>query len=140
MLAQKGGEQQGQIQDREGEQVAGVLRSGADGVEPVLAVQTLVRRIAGLRPEDTPGQQQNFRAVLVTIDKWAAPREMLLRSITFGVKVVGHDGGHLPWTDPQVELAQQHARPDLARVITVAVNTGQRGSDIVRMRLSDISE
>ena len=118
--------------------------------EAVLGRFSTTDTINGIRPKlvqaaldelvSTPAERVNRRAVLVTIDKWAAPRELLLRSITFGVKVKGSDGGHEPWTDAQVAIGQQHARPDLARIITIAVNTGQRGSDIVRMRLSDITE
>ncbi len=89
---------------------------------------------------DTPGQQYNARAILGTIDRWAVPREYLLQSITYGVKIASKIEGHEPWTDAQVALAQQQASPELARVITIAVNTGQRGSDIVRMRLTDISD
>jgi integrase len=37
-------------------------------------------------------------------------------------------------------MALHHARPDLARVVALAFHTGQRGSDIVRMRFSDIEE
>jgi integrase len=36
--------------------------------------------------------------------------------------------------------SKPHARPHLARVITLAANTGQRGSDLVRMRWTDIEE
>lgn len=118
--------------------------------EEVLGRFSTTDTINGIRPKlvqgaldnlvSTPAEQRNRRAVLVTIDKWAAPREYLLRSITFGVKVKGSDGGHEPWTAAQVALAQQHARPDLARIVTIAVNTGQRGSDVVRMRLTDITE
>ena len=48
--------------------------------------------------------------------------------------------GHEPWSDLCVSLAEQHARPDLARAVTLALNTGQRGSDTVRMSPTDIEE
>jgi integrase len=51
-----------------------------------------------------------------------------------------HLSWHEPWSLEHIQLAQQHARVDLARVVTLAVHTGQRGSDIVRMRWSDIEE
>ena len=38
----------------------------------------------------------------------------------------------------QVALAEIHARPHLARVIALAANSGQRGSDLVRMRWNDM--
>ena len=46
--------------------------------------------------------------------------------------------GHTPWTDEQVAYGETHARPDLAKVITLGANTGQRGSDLVRMGPTDI--
>lgn len=89
---------------------------------------------------DRPAAQLIARAVLGTVEKWAIVREKLPRQIVLGTEVIGCDGGHKPWTDSQVALVQRHARPDLARVVTLMVNTGQRGSDVVRMRLSDIEE
>jgi integrase len=60
--------------------------------------------------------------------------------ITTGTEAPGGDGGNEPWSDEQVELAERHARPDLARMVTLAANTGQRGSDLVKMRWTDIEE
>lgn len=87
---------------------------------------------------ETPGKQTIARTALKAMEKYALVRDLLLYPITTGTQVVGTDGGHEPWTDAQVRLAEQYARPDLARVITLAVNTGQRGSDVVRMCASDI--
>jgi integrase len=60
------------------------------------------------------------------------------RSITLGVETGKPEGGHVPWTDAQVTLAEKHVRPDLARAITLGANTGQRISDLVRMGPTDI--
>ena len=49
----------------------------------------------------------------------------------------GSTGGHEPWTDDHVAFAEQDARPHLARVITLASNTGQRGR-LIKMRWCDI--
>jgi integrase len=65
-------------------------------------------------------------------------RDLLPHPITTGTEAPGSDGGHVPWTDEQVAFAERFARPHLARVITLAANTGQRGSDLVRMRWSDV--
>ena len=37
-------------------------------------------------------------------------------------------------------LAEERARPELAMAITLGANTGQRGSDLVKMRWTDIEE
>ena len=61
-------------------------------------------------------------------------------SITLGTEVAGPQGGHAPWTDEQVSTAEPSARPAIARLVTMAANTGQRGSDLVRMRWTDLEE
>jgi len=85
-----------------------------------------------------PGKQKNVLSVLLAVQKWALPRDRLPHQITTGVECLDSEGGHQPWTDAQIALAERHARVDLARVITLMAHTGQRGSDIVRMRWSDI--
>lgn len=89
---------------------------------------------------DTPGRQKIAKTALRAVEKWAVIRDLLPYPIMTGTYTVPSDGGHEPWSFDQVALAEQKARPDLARVVTLAVHTGQRGSDIVRMRWSDIEE
>lgn len=87
---------------------------------------------------DTPGRQSIAKTALGAVEKFALVRDLVPFPFMTGTSVVGSDSGHEPWTMEQVELAEQHARPELARIVTLAVHTGQRGSDIVRMRWSDI--
>ena len=75
---------------------------------------------------------------LKSLERWAIARDKLPRQITYGVDAEYDPGGNEPWDDAQVALAETHARPDLARMVTLAANTGQRGSDLVRMRWQDI--
>jgi len=87
---------------------------------------------------DRPAKQEAAYSALKQLERWAIVRDLLPRAITTGCETEGSDGGHLPWTDAQVLLGQQQTPPAIARVITLAANTGQRGSDLVRMRWSDI--
>jgi integrase len=87
---------------------------------------------------DRPGKQGAAMRALKQLEKWAIVRDYLPRPITTGVEIGHSDGGHIPWTDEQVAVAEQHARPDFARVVTLAANTGQRGSDLIRMCWTDI--
>lgn len=87
---------------------------------------------------DRPVKQHVSLAAMRQLEKWAIVRELLPRQITLGVEVGHSEGGHIPWSNSQVAIAEQHCRPDLARVITLAANTGQRGSDLVRMCPTDI--
>jgi integrase len=67
-------------------------------------------------------------------------RDLLPYPITTGTEAPGGTGGYGPWDDEQVKLAERTLKPYLARVITLGANTGQRGSDLVKMRWSDIEE
>ena len=87
---------------------------------------------------DRPGKQASALAAFKELEKWAIVRDILPRQITLGVTIEESDGGHIPWSAEQVALAEQHARPDLARAVTLGANTGQRGSDLVRMGWTDI--
>jgi integrase len=89
---------------------------------------------------DKPATQQCARTALKSLERWAIVRDLLPRPITLGTEAPGSDGGHTPWTDEQVAYAETHAAPTLARVVTMAANTGQRGSDLVRMRWPDVEE
>jgi integrase len=87
---------------------------------------------------DRPAKQTNAKTALKALERWALVRDLLPFPITTGTEVIGSDGGHIPWSDEQVELAETHARPEMARAVTLGANTGQRGSDLVKMRWSDI--
>jgi integrase len=88
--------------------------------------------------DDRPGKQAAALAAFKALERWAVVRDLLPRSITLGVETGKPEGGHVPWTDAQVTLAEKHVRPDLARAITLGANTGQRISDLVRMGPTDI--
>ena len=87
---------------------------------------------------DRPGAQRVAKTALKSLEKWALVRDLLPRPICLGTETIGSDGGHIPWTDEQVAYGEQHARPHLSKIITLAANTGQRGSDLIHMRWSDI--
>jgi integrase len=88
--------------------------------------------------DDKPGKQAAALAAFKALEKWAIVRDILQRPITLGVETGKPQGGHKPWTDAQVALAEKYARQDLARAITLGANTGQRISDLVRMCWTDI--
>jgi integrase len=105
-----------------------------DVIRPAL-VQAFLDGLA-----DRPAQQQSARVALKAVEKWAIVRDLLPYPITTGTEAPGGAGGHEPWTDEEVALAERYCKPHLARVITLASNTGQRGSDLVKMRWADIEE
>lgn len=85
-----------------------------------------------------PGKQANALAALKQVENWAIVRDILPRTITTGVRTGRPKGGHVPWTDEQVALAERVARSDFARAVTLAANTGQRSSDLIRMGPTDL--
>ena len=89
---------------------------------------------------DRPSVQAVARTAIKAVERWAIVRDLLPGPITLGTEVIKREGGHTPWTDEQVTFAEQHASLPMARAITLAANTGQRGSDLVRMRWTDIED
>src|SRR5215813_10705900 len=87
---------------------------------------------------DRPGKQAAALAALRQVERWAIVRDLLSQPITTGIEFTRSHDGHKPWSDEQVRLAETQARPELARVVTLAANTGQRGSDLVKMRWTDL--
>ena len=85
-----------------------------------------------------PGKQRATVAALKQLEAWAIVRDILPRPITTGVEAEESDGGHTPWSDHHVELVEKHGREDFRRMVILGANTGQRGSDLVRMGWSDI--
>lgn len=98
-------------------------------------VQAFLDGLAG-----TPGRQKNARTALKAVEKFALVRDLLPYPIMTGTETIKMDGGHEPWSDEMIRLALEHARPDLARVVMLGVECGQRGSDIIKMRWSDIED
>ena len=87
---------------------------------------------------DKPAKQKHAQTALKAVEKWALVRDLLPYPITTGTVAPGGQGGHIPWTEEQVRAAEAGCKPHLSRAITLAANTGQRGSDLVRMRWIDI--
>jgi integrase len=89
---------------------------------------------------DWPAKQEAALSAIRALEKWALVRDMLPYPITIGCEAEGSDGGHIPWNDEQVLLAETSARVELGRAVTLAANTGQRGSDLVKMRWTDLED
>jgi integrase len=85
-----------------------------------------------------PGKQAVAKAAFQALSKWAERHDHLARDITRGVETGRARGGHIPWTDKQVNVAGNVCRADVARAIILAANTGQRVSDLIRMGPADI--
>src|SRR5262245_13103900 len=87
--------------------------------------------------EGRPGKQAAAKAAFNALNKWAVVRDLLPREIMTGVETGRPEGGHIPWSDAHVALAERHAVPLIAKAVTLGANTGQRGSDLIRMGPTD---
>lgn len=99
--------------------------------------------IAALRPnvireivdgmEDRPGAANNFLGVMRAFSTWSIAHGYTISSMTEGVKPYKVTGGHKPWTDAQIAAAVEHLTGMVRRGVMLALYTGQRGSDVVRL-------
>jgi integrase len=87
---------------------------------------------------EKPGKQAVALTALRAVQKWAIVRDLISRPICLGVETGKPSGGHTPWTSDHVAIAERECRVDIGRIITLGANTGQRGSDLVRMSWTDI--
>jgi integrase len=106
----------------------------AQGVRPVHAHAIM----DGL--SDTPGKANNVLSALRALSKWAIGRDYIATEWTTGVKANQAESGHKPWTDEQIAAAYEHLTGMVRRGVMLALYTGQRGSDVVRMGWTDIDE
>jgi len=89
---------------------------------------------------DRPATQKNALIAIKSLERWAVVRDLLPRPISTGCEAPGSDGGHVPWTEDMVVLAEEKSVSHLSRALSLAANTGQRGSDLVKMRWTDIED
>jgi integrase len=84
---------------------------------------------------DTPGVANNFLSAMRALSAWARlqPDAMIDRSLCEGVRPYKLDGGHRPWTEPQIKFVHDHFTGPLRRGVLLMLYTGQRGSDAVRL-------
>lgn len=113
---------------------AGFGNQAAETVRP-----SLIRGVVdGL--SDTPGAANNFLRAMRALSSWGVSRDYFAMSITEGVEPFESEGGHKPWTDEQIAAAHEHLTGYVRRGIMLALYTGQRGSDIVRMGWTDLDD
>lgn len=81
----------------------------------------------------SPGSANHMVVVGKTLWKWAIPREYAdenpFREIA---QLDVEDDGHWPWPQWAIDYVYANAYPDLVRFVYLAIQTGQRESDVVR--------
>jgi len=88
----------------------------------------------------TSGRGNSFLGVMRAISSWGIAHDKLTHKLTEGIEYNEKTGGHKPWTDAQVEAARKRLTGMVRRGVMLAIYTGQRGSDIVRLGWTDIDD
>lgn len=109
-----------------------LLRAGFDK-HPVEALRPSVIREVMEGMASSPGAANNFLGAVRAFSSWAVVHDHLPASITAGVKPYKVTGGHKPWTDAQIAAAHDKLTGMVRRGVMLALYTGQRGSDVVRL-------
>jgi integrase len=107
----------------------------ADGLRPV-HVRAMMQQFTA-----TPPKANSFLWCMSALSAWARVNDQISQSFVEGVKSFDlSDRGHKPWTPEQIAVI--HALPDgmMRRGLFLYLYTGQRGSDVVRLGLTDIDE
>ena len=105
----------------------------AAGVEPCHAL-ALRDSLA-----DSPGSANHLISVGKTLFKWGVPRKFATANPFREIEPIAvEDDGHWPWPACARDHVAKHAPQDLARFVYLAVQTGQRESDVVRFGLEAI--
>jgi integrase len=114
---------------------------GSGGDRPVAAMTR--RDIYALLDQmnDTPFAANYMLAVLRTILEFGIPRGYRGDNPAIGVKrlKVG-DTGHAPWPEEGYRFVMDHAPTHLRRMAFLGRATGQRISDLVKMRSTDLAD
>ena len=106
-------------------------------------------RAEGLRPvhvlnlmdtlNNTPGKANAFLGAMRALSKFARTRDLVPSSFIEGVSAYDvSDKGHKPWTPAQIQAAHEKLTGMVRRGVMLALYTGQRGSDVVRLGWTDI--
>jgi integrase len=101
-------------------------------IRPAL-VQAYLDGMAG-----KPGKQAASLSAIKQVSAWAERPRLSDARHHQGLPVRGVGRRPYPLERRRRGAGEKHARPDIARVVTLGANTGQRGSDLIRMGWSDI--
>jgi integrase len=106
-----------------------------------LAVRGLeARHVLALRDAyaDTPGMANNLIRALSSVLAWSVPRGWRDTNPCLGLRKLKGGEGYAPWSWEEIEFFRATARRDIWHAAALALYSGQRLNDVLRMRWSDI--
>lgn len=101
---------------------------------------TRARNVMWLRDQykDTPTASNYLIAVLSRLITWGIPLDYRVDNPCDKVPDLKTDGEHMPWPWDSIEFAEQQAPFHIWSVLAVCLYTGQRISDVLNMKWSDL--
>lgn len=98
------------------------------GIEPqhVLALRDAYR--------ETPAAANNMLRCLSSMLAWSVPRAWRRDNPCREIPMLPSGEGYPPWSEAEIAHALATLRPDLARVVALALYTGQRQGDVLALR------
>ena len=87
---------------------------------------------------DTPYKANRLIRTLSALLKWGIPMEYIDTNPCYGIKMLPTDGEYEAWTWEQIHFFKAHASPHIWNVLAMSLYTGQRISDVLKMKWSDV--
>jgi integrase len=106
-----------------------------------LAVKGIeTRHVLALRDKwaSTPARANNMLRALSSMLSWSVPRGWARVNVALNVKKLKGGEGYAPWPWDAIELFRAKARPEMARAVALALYTGQRQGDVLRMQWHNV--
>jgi integrase len=89
---------------------------------------------------DKPASANNLLCCLSALMSWSVPRGWRDTNPCMHVKKLKKGEGYSPWDASDIDHFRAHARPDLWQAAALALYTGQRMGDVLKMRWDDIED
>jgi len=108
-----------------------------------LSVATLEpKHVLKLRDKhaDKPASANNLLCCLSALMSWSVPRGWRDTNPCMHVKKLKKGEGYSPWDVSDIDHFRAHGRPDLWQAAALALYTGQRMRDVLKMRWDDIED
>lgn len=87
---------------------------------------------------ETPASANNLLIAVSALVSWSIPRGWRQNNPCVGIKRLKLGEGYPPWSWEQIELFRQHARAELWQAAALALYSGQRLSDVLKMRWDEV--
>lgn len=89
--------------------------------------------------QDRPGMANLSLAVMRNVFNYAIDLDLIRANPVQGVRTL-RTGSHSPWPEDAIADVIENAPAHIARAVVLALHTGQRKGDVLKMRWSDIED